>query len=96
LCATGARSNPSLLGCSQRNEKSCLIILVSDEVARLRGYTTGLMLRHERGHCNGWGGDHIGGRPVQSDSYWAPPYERTKLPHEWEVEALRIKGKNLP
>src|SRR5262252_8866360 len=47
LCQTGARSNPALLACSQRNEKSCLIIMVSDEVMRHRGYSSGLLLRHE-------------------------------------------------
>jgi hypothetical protein len=25
---------------------------------RKRGYTTGLLLRHERGHRNGWGDNH--------------------------------------
>jgi hypothetical protein len=41
------------LACAFRREKSCVIYMVEDEVMRKRGWTTGLLLRHEIGHCNG-------------------------------------------
>src|SRR6516165_6107420 len=47
-------NTPQMLACSMNNARSCLIIMVKDEVMRQRGWTTGLLLRHERGHCNGW------------------------------------------
>lgn len=55
------------LGCSRRYATSCWIALVADNVIREWGWTPELMMRHEMGHCNGWGGDHAGQRP-----YWEP------------------------
>src|SRR5262245_48522178 len=48
-----------LLGCARRNAFSCAIMLVKDELARAYGWNTGLMLRHEIAHCNGWPGNHL-------------------------------------
>lgn len=74
-------NQPQMLACSMSNTRSCLIIMVKDEVMRQRGWTTGLLLRHERGHCNGWGGDHIGERPVMANSpQWVPDNARVQLP----------------
>ena len=39
-----------LLACSFRYAKNCVIYLVEDNVMRKRGWTTGLLLRHETGH----------------------------------------------
>ena len=65
--------NPNLLACSWHNLRSCVIIMVKDELMRERGYTTGLMYRHERGHCNGWPGDHPGELPLYVGStHWVP------------------------
>ena len=47
-----------LLGCARRNAVSCMIVLVKDELARAYGWSTGLMLRHEIAHCNGWPPNH--------------------------------------
>ena len=55
--------NRNILACSTHNSRSCLIVMVNDELMRKRGYTTGLLFRHEQGHCNGWGPDHGGERP---------------------------------
>lgn len=55
------------LGCSWARGASCRIVLVADDVIRQWGWTPELMMRHEHGHCNGWGGDHAGQRP-----YWEP------------------------
>ena len=56
------------LACSIRayDGKSCLIMMVEDEAMRKRGWTTGLLLRHEMGHCNGWTQAHEGQRSVYS------------------------------
>jgi len=95
LCATGAQSNPNLLACSQHNETSCLIIMVRDEVMRQRGFSTGLLLQHERGHCNGWPGDHGGGIALKAGQYWVGQYVRTQLPRSWETEAQQIRNQKM-
>jgi hypothetical protein len=69
--------NPAMLACAIHNAKSCVIYLVEDEVMRQRGWNTGLLLRHEIGHCNGWPGDHPGQRAVPSPlTHWVPVSER--------------------
>jgi hypothetical protein len=55
---------PKMLACAFHNSKSCVIYLVEDSVMRQRGWTTGILLRHETGHCNGWPGDHPGERAL--------------------------------
>jgi len=73
-------SQPQLLACSTRNEWSCIIVLVKDEIMRQRNWTTGLLLRHEIGHCNGWGADHAGERSISWPTiHWAHPNARVKL-----------------
>src|SRR5262245_61016927 len=47
--ACSVYNNPVLLACSYR---------YASDVMRERGWNTGLLLRHEIGHCNGWPGDH--------------------------------------
>ena len=76
LCKLDA---PQLLACSTHNSQSCLIVMVKDKVMRQRGWTTGLLLRHERGHCNGWPGDHAGERPLLTSTHWIPESERVTL-----------------
>jgi hypothetical protein len=41
---------------------TCLIIKVSDDEIRAAGHDPDIVLRHERGHCAGWGADHRGAR----------------------------------
>jgi hypothetical protein len=70
-----------LLACSTHNDRSCIIVMVKDEVMRTRSWTTGMLLRHEMGHCNGWGADHAGERSVTwPTTHWAYPNERVRLP----------------
>ena len=52
------------LACAFPFEKSCVIIMVDDVVMRTRGWNTGVVLRHEIGHCNGWPEDHPGQREL--------------------------------
>jgi hypothetical protein len=81
------------LGCSIRayDRRSCVIILVEDEVMRRRGWTSGLLLRHEMGHCNGWTQAHEGQRPVYSGgSHWVPEGRRIRLPIDrWEQQVMK-------
>jgi hypothetical protein len=83
--------NRSLLACSTHNSKGCLIVMVNDEIMRKRGYTTGLLFRHEQGHCNGWGPDHGGERP-QPPGAMVLLYLRPKLPApDAPATTVRIK-----
>jgi hypothetical protein len=68
VCKLDRASTPYLLACSWHNDKSCLVVMVKDEVMRTRGYTTGLLFRHERGHCNGWSKDHENERTLPAGS----------------------------
>jgi hypothetical protein len=70
-------TNAKMLACAIHNAKSCVIYMVADEVMRQRGWNTGLLLRHEIGHCNGWPGDHPDQRPVPWPlTHWVPASER--------------------
>jgi hypothetical protein len=50
------------LACSYSRPGACVIILASDEMIRAVGIDPDVALRHEHGHCNGWGNDHKGAR----------------------------------
>jgi hypothetical protein len=77
ICLHSPVTKPYLLACSWRNDKSCLVVMVKDEVMRTRGYNTGLLLRHEIGHCNGWGREHEGERAIGApNKYWVPAPQR--------------------
>jgi hypothetical protein len=43
------------LGCSYRYETSCAVFMATDEMIRAAGHDPRTVLRHEIGHCNGWG-----------------------------------------
>jgi hypothetical protein len=47
-----------------RAEEICWIVLSSDDVIKAAGWTPEVVLRHERGHCNGWPKDHAGARAL--------------------------------
>src|SRR5262249_58987305 len=69
---------PNLLACTLRNHHSCVIVLVDDDVMRRRSWTTGMLLRHEMGHCNGWPGDHPNERRISwPTTHWA--HERLRI-----------------
>ena len=86
-------NNPGTLACSIRayDTKSCVIIMVEDEVMRRHGWTTGLLLRHEMGHCNGWTQAHEGQRSVYSGgSHWVPGSQRIRIPIDrWEQQVMK-------
>jgi hypothetical protein len=47
---------PYHLGCGGRRAAgSCAILMADDETIRKYGWTPEIVLRHEIGHCNGWG-----------------------------------------
>jgi hypothetical protein len=77
LRAACSNEKENILACAWHNSKSCVIYMVEDRVMRERGWTTGLLLRHEIGHCNGWPGDHPGQRGLTAPStHWVPAHER--------------------
>jgi hypothetical protein len=41
---------------------SCRIVIVDDKIIREMGWWREAIMRHEIGHCNGWGSDHRGQR----------------------------------
>jgi hypothetical protein len=89
--------SPNLLACALLGEqlKSCIIILAEDEIMRKRGWTQGLLFRHEQGHCNGWGGDHAGQRAITwPTTYWVEAYQRVRIPPERLERVMTIKAKD--
>ena len=89
ICGT---KTPFMLACSYINQKSCLVIMVNDSIMRRNGWTTGLLLRHEQGHCNGWPGDHTGQRPLTKDTHWVPAAERAKVPRDRLERADQVRA----
>ena len=89
LCGT---RTPFMLACSYINQKSCLVIMVNDGIMRRKGWTTGLLLRHEIGHCNGWSGDHVGQRPVTKDTHWVSEHERARPPLDRLQRAEQVRA----
>jgi hypothetical protein len=55
-----------ILGCARlrkiENRTVCQVYVLDDEWLDAYEHTYARTLRHEFGHCNGWGGDHAGGR----------------------------------
>ena len=41
---------------------SCVIVIRTDADLRAAGLDPAVVMRHEHGHCWGWGADHAGGR----------------------------------
>src|SRR5262245_58753638 len=76
LRAACSTDNETMLACAWHNDKSCVIYMVEDRIMRQRGWNTGLLLRHEIGHCNGWPVDHPGQRALTAPStYFVPQTE---------------------
>jgi hypothetical protein len=65
---------PVTLGCAIHNTRrapdesvvmpatECVVVIASDEVLKLYGWSVEIVRRHENGHCNGWPGSHVGAR----------------------------------
>src|SRR5262249_31157927 len=60
-------SMPVTLACSYAEKDECLIIILEDSLIVQSGWTTDIIFRHERGHCNSWPGDHKGSRMADND-----------------------------
>jgi hypothetical protein len=56
-----------------KSRSRCIIYIVRDDVLRAAGYHPIGVLRHEIGHCNGWGSDHAGSRPISGNEPVAMP-----------------------
>jgi len=63
-CNIDRTKHPSgdLAGCAWPHNGECTIIIAPLETLKKWGLTYRIVLRHELGHCNGWGRDHIGAR----------------------------------
>jgi hypothetical protein len=59
-----AAFNHRAFGCSRVLKDRCEVFIVSDKLLKAVGYSYALVLRHELGHCNGWGAGHEGKRLV--------------------------------
>jgi len=70
------------LACAFRFGKYCVILLTPPEQYELQGYTREKILRHEIGHCNGWGSDHRGGGAVGCGL----PQRRIPFAAQWRRE----------
>jgi len=62
LCPMEFKFGYPRLACSFHRPGVCVIIVASDEMIRKYGLDPDVALRHEHGHCNGWGNDHRGAR----------------------------------
>jgi hypothetical protein len=51
----------------------CNIYIANDNILKKFHYHYAFVLRHELGHCNGWSGDHKGGRKVFVNSVTTVP-----------------------
>src|SRR5262249_35104795 len=56
------RVEGTLAGCAWLRDGECTIIIAPESAFKKHGLTTRLVIRHEIGHCNGWGKDHAGAR----------------------------------
>jgi hypothetical protein len=65
ICPIAAARTPNLIGCAMRahDGSHCRIVLVAEGVVVALGSSRARIMRHEIAHCNGWPGDHPGGRP---------------------------------
>jgi hypothetical protein len=64
VCDVRPVEYPTHLGCAFPGGRKphCLIYIVNDDVLASYGQNAKALLRHETGHCNGWGADHAGAR----------------------------------
>jgi hypothetical protein len=60
-----------LIACAKRCANcatpTCTIAILEDAPLRAAGLTTQTVMRHEIGHCNGWGSDHQGAREIPAN-----------------------------
>jgi len=61
--------------CSSVNKdrSRCYIVIVSDRILKALRTSYAFALKHELGHCNGWAGDHKGGKLVPMETRVAMP-----------------------
>ena len=61
-CPTSKFSMGVALACAQKIVGTCYIFKVTDDELKQLGFDPDVVMRHEIGHCNGWGSDHRGAR----------------------------------
>src|SRR5262245_17711638 len=70
VCAPNARGQR--LVCAHVSEGKCTVYLAPQKELEAAGYTDVLAVRHEIGHCNGWGPDHAGMRARPTEETFSP------------------------
>jgi hypothetical protein len=71
---------PVTLGCAIHNTQrdseervvtpatECVVYIATDDILKQAGWTYEVVMRHERGHCNGWPQSHSGARYSHPDA----------------------------
>ena len=62
ICRWPKTSPATLVGCADTSDPHVCHIYLSGKIPSWAGLTRNIVLRHEMGHCNGWGKDHEGMR----------------------------------
>lgn len=57
------------LGCTIKYPDRCVVFIVNEEEMAKTRFTTKVVLRHERGHCEGWPKDHPNARAPTAAEY---------------------------
>lgn len=53
-------SGQTTMACTRMAGTRCIVLMRNDAFIKAFGWTSGLILRHELAHCNGWPADHPG------------------------------------
>jgi hypothetical protein len=69
LCPRDTSGRVALACAFARGPKYCLVLVAAEDAIRARGWTEDTILRHERGHCNGWTDKHPGSRLATEQSW---------------------------
>ena len=78
-------------GCSVRIAYVCQIFLLDDEWLERFGLTYKTVLRHEIGHCDGWGADHAGGwTPELGEEEWPDPLSSNQIKYSKGHRSFRF------
>ena len=56
------------VGCAFPSPDSSHVVILADEGLAAAGLDPRIVMRHEIGHCNGWGADHAGGDSHERDN----------------------------
>jgi hypothetical protein len=61
-CPNQPAFNYPRVACTYRTQDTCIIVMATEFMIRGHGFDPKIVIRHERGHCNGWPPNHEGAR----------------------------------